>query len=639
MGTWDDDFGSAGDLFSGSQNPDEQNDWLTKQQQALNRPASGAAGFTAAPTGLTPANKPETTIPKIEPIKTDRPKTPVPDFTRHWDDPLDKLPSGHVNFHLENKYSGRAGPWDWAGRPFPRHEAEPMIANRKKDLRDMSQDMRDILFLTNYQNDATFRERTNRAIHELSRIMPELKAGKAVSESASEPAAGLSGQATNLPVSQKRSGLSDVPSPKPVVSSGTAATGAAASRVSAADPASGLRRSAVPIAKPATSSEGTAMGSASAASGQLSASPVKPAASSGTTATGATAAPEQTDHSLANRLQTTAHVNDPHNQTYAPLLQGIADFFGNALGEKSAIHGQPHSQHIVGPSDESMGEAYRAAGEAVRQAARKNFVEPSAVNAQGTYPPGHLDESMAELEKAGFGKMQHQAIADTIGRSAEAEGTVMNREHGSEFARHFGKGIAYSPEEAETHALALAALIGDIVDPLIPGDPTGLDKTKADLIAHKEAEEAQHFTTLGNVFERGWESLAEKGSDWIAEQAGRKLVFVPAAIAFSLVPSLCAITGMAMADVAADLYGETLYRTGKGEPLEAVTYAIPLGLLQRLVPSSAAMPAVRTLKDLAPRLGRMILQGIVNAAQDEQVENVANRKKKKGPQEQKNRTK
>ena len=246
---------------------------------------------------------------------------------------------------------------------------------------------------------------------------------------------------------------------------------------------------------------------------------------------------------------------------------------------------------------------------------------------------------MAELEKAGFGKMQHQAIADTIARSAEAEGTVMNREHGSEFAHHFGKGIAYSPEEAETHALALAALIGDIVDPLIPGDRTGLDKTKADLIAHKEAEEAQHFTTLGNVFERGWESLAEKGSDWIAEQAGRKLVFVPAAIAFSLVPSLCAITGMAMADVAADLYGETLYRTGKGEPLEAVTYAIPLGLLQRLVPSSAAMPAVRTLKDLAPRLGRMILQGIVNAAQDEQVENVAKRDKGQKVEERKTKGK
>ena len=130
MGTWDDDFGSAGEMFSGSQNPDEQNDWLAKQQQALNRPASGAAGFTAAPTGMTPANKPETTIPKIEPIKIaplktepvkpERQEAALPDFTRHWDDPLDKLPAGHVNFHLENKYSGRAGPWDWAGRPFPR---------------------------------------------------------------------------------------------------------------------------------------------------------------------------------------------------------------------------------------------------------------------------------------------------------------------------------------------------------------------------------------------------------------------------------------------------------------------------------------------------------------------------------------
>ena len=142
---------------------------------------------------------------------------------------------------------------------------------------------------------------------------------------------------------------------------------------------------------------------------------------------------------------------------------------------------------------------------------------------------------------------------------------------------------------------------------------------------HKAGADAQRFMTLGNVFERGWESMAEKGGNWIAEQAGRKLVFVPAAIAFSLVPSLCAVTGMAILDVAADLYGETLYRTGKGEPLEALTFGIPLGLLQRLVPSGSAMPVVRTLKDLAHRLERMILQSVVNAAQDEQVENAAKR--------------
>ena len=139
MNDFENYFVSAGDLFSGSQNPEEQNDWLTKQQreqerqrkalerqqQALNRPASGAPGFTAAPTGLTPANEPETSLPriepvKIEPVKPERQETALPDFTRHWDDPLDKLPSGHVNFHLENKYTGRAGPGDWAGRPFPR---------------------------------------------------------------------------------------------------------------------------------------------------------------------------------------------------------------------------------------------------------------------------------------------------------------------------------------------------------------------------------------------------------------------------------------------------------------------------------------------------------------------------------------
>ena len=286
MNDFENYFGSAGEMFSGSQNPDEQNDWLAKQQreqerqrkalerqqQALNKPASG---FTAVPTGMTPANEPETSLPriepvKIEPVKPERQEAALPDFTRHWDDPLDKLPSGHVNFHLENKYTGRAGPWDWAGRPFPRHEAEPMIANRKATLKEMSQDMRDILFLTNYQNDATFRERTNRAIHELSRIMPELKAGKAVSESASEPAAGLSGQATNLPALRENSGVSNV-------------------------------------------------------------SPAKPAASSGAVAARTASPPGQTGHSLANSLQTTAHVNDPHDQGMGPLLQGIADFFGNSL--------------------------------------------------------------------------------------------------------------------------------------------------------------------------------------------------------------------------------------------------------------------------------------------------------------------
>ena len=69
MNDFENYFGSAGDMFSGSQNPEEQNDWLEKQQReqerqrkalerqqhALNKPA---AGFTAAPTGLTrPTNR------------------------------------------------------------------------------------------------------------------------------------------------------------------------------------------------------------------------------------------------------------------------------------------------------------------------------------------------------------------------------------------------------------------------------------------------------------------------------------------------------------------------------------------------------------------------------------------------------
>ena len=545
-------------MFSGSQNPDEQNDWLAKQQreqerqrkalekqqQALNKPASG---FTAVPTGMTPANEPETSLPriepvKIEPVKPERQEAALPDFTRHWDDPLDKLPSGHVNFHLENKYSGRAGPWDWAGRPFPRHEAEPMIANRKATLKEMSQDMRDVLFLTNYQNDATFRERANRAIHELSRIMPELKAGKAFSESASEPALSkvspLSGQATNLPASQKRSGLSDVLSVKP----------AASSRAVAAD----------------------------STSGQLSASPAKPAASSGTTATGATAAPEQTDHSLANSLQTTAHVNDPHDQGMGPLLQGIADFFGNTLGENSRIHGR----YTVGPSDESMGPAYRAAGEAVREAARKNFVEPSAVNAQGTYPPGHLDESMAELEKAGFEAGKHQAVADTHELIGEKEGFTYEPDIGTVEADAFGVGIKMVPLQIESAILSLGATFGRFLFDLFGGDPIGLEKTEARVQALEKTLEAMKPVKVNHIYVKDHpEETGRNLTRYLYQQFGNQLIKLPATWLLANAQSIAALTGVSASLLTAQINAGIIREKGKGDPYTSAMYGVPLGLL------------------------------------------------------------
>ena len=524
MNNFENYFGSAGNLFSGNQNPDEQKreqerqrKALEKQQQALNKPASG---FTAAPTGLTPANEPETSLPriepvKIEPVKPERQEAALPDFTRHWDDPLDKLPSGHVNFHLENKYSGRAGPWDWAGRPFPRHEAEPMIANRKKDLRDMSQDMRDILFLTNYQNDATFRERANRAIHELSRIMPELKAGKAVSESASEPAAGLSGQATNLPALRENSGVSNV-------------------------------------------------------------SPAKPAASSGAVAARTASPPGQTGHSLANSLQTTAHVNDPHDQGMGPLLQGIADFFGNTLGENSRIHGR----YTVGPSDESMGPAYRAAGEAVRQAARKNFVEPSAVNAQGTYPPGHLDESMAELEKAGFETGKHQAVADTHALMGEKQGFTFDRKTGSIEADSIGTGFKTIPVKAKIGVFSLAVTIGRMLHDIFGGDPIGLEKTEARVQALEKTLEAMKPVKVNHIYVKDHpEETGRNLTRYLYQQFGNQLIKLPATWLLANAQSIAALTGVSASLLTAQINAGIIREKGKGDLYTSVMYGVPLGLL------------------------------------------------------------
>ena len=181
------------------------------------------------------------------------------------------------------------------------------------------------------------------------------------------------------------------------------------------------------------------------------------------------------------------------------------------------------------------------------------------------------------------------------------------------------------PREIRKNLYALAAFIGDATDFALPGDNTGLEKTKNDLIAMKREEEEQGFLRGSNVFERGWESIAENGSLWIAEQMGRKLVQLPLAVAMSLVPSLGALTGMAVLDVCSDLYGEILYRTGKGEPLETLTFGVPLGLMQLLVPTRIPVRQVTRPKEVAQRLWRMVLQGMVHGVQKEQMDHVLKR--------------
>ena len=190
MSDAENDFGNAGDMISGSQNPQEHNDWLDqhqqelerqrktleKQQRALTTPASDPV---VPPTGMTPAKEAPTPPPSSEPLPseppgpvTPRPVAGEPDFTQKWTAPLEKLPPKEVDFHNENKFTGRDGPWDWAGKRYPPAQAKRMVQGRLDNLRGMSRDQRDVLFLCNYENDSTFRQRVNRAIHERQKAIP-----------------------------------------------------------------------------------------------------------------------------------------------------------------------------------------------------------------------------------------------------------------------------------------------------------------------------------------------------------------------------------------------------------------------------------------------------------------------------------
>ena len=168
--------------------------------------------------------------------------------------------------------------------------------------------------------------------------------------------------------------------------------------------------------------------------------------------------PEKNREKNGNGLDITSRVHGknevagPADESMMPGYRMYGSLLEKHIGKPSAVNGQGE-QPVTHP-DESMEAGYRIAGQAIEN----GLGHPSAVNARGTQPVAHPDESMGPLMEKGFGSMRHQTVADAIRENAEAAGTVMNREHGSEFARHFGKGAGFSPREIRKNLYALSLI-------------------------------------------------------------------------------------------------------------------------------------------------------------------------------------
>ncbi|EQM95282.1 hypothetical protein OFAG_02161, partial [Oxalobacter formigenes HOxBLS] len=323
--------------------------------------------------------------------------------------------------------------------------------------------------------------------------------------------------------------------------------------------------------------------------------------------------------SLANSLQKTAHVNDPKNETYAPLFQWAADFISHALGENSRIHGRD----TLGHSDESMGEAYRAAGKAVREAAQHNFVEPSAVNARGTHPPGHSDQSMAELEKTGFGKMRHQAVADTHELTGEKQGFTFDRKTGSLEADSIGTGFKTIPVKAKIGAFSLAATIGRMLYDLFGGDPIALEKTEADTVRFQQELDALEPMTMDKIYVKGHPDETGKNlTRYLYRQLGNQIVMLPATYLLSKVEGIAAITGVSAAVLTSQINAGIIRAKGKGDPYTAVKYGVPLGMMALLNIPFKAPVSIQTPQELKAWLQSVMVDFGVGTLQQEGVRKV-----------------
>ena len=202
MSDAENDFGSAGDMISGSQNPQEHNDWLDQQQKArqkaleqqhkaLEQPSSALskppAGFKPSPAEPVPTQT-ELSVSPITPMDTTEPgehhddtglSGTVSAFSELNVSPEDayvKLGRRRGQAMMINQYDDRKGPYRWTGHAYQGKERQEVLDRRKGYILDLPDDVQDCLFRFNCRIDPHFRQKAANALKEWN-ALPQLVDG------------------------------------------------------------------------------------------------------------------------------------------------------------------------------------------------------------------------------------------------------------------------------------------------------------------------------------------------------------------------------------------------------------------------------------------------------------------------------
>ena len=154
----DDYFGAAGDMYSGSQDPEEQNRALEREAERRRREQEREQARILREQQAAQAEQLKSLQQNTQkPVVTDNDKR-APVFKTDPDDPYKGLDASRRNDMLMNRFSAGNDPQSPLGRPLTGPERDDYIHGWKNKVNGMTQDQKDISFILNARHDPVFRQ-------------------------------------------------------------------------------------------------------------------------------------------------------------------------------------------------------------------------------------------------------------------------------------------------------------------------------------------------------------------------------------------------------------------------------------------------------------------------------------------------
>ena len=144
-------FGAAGDMFSGSQDPDEQNRALEREEQKRRREKEKEQARLLREQQAQQESQQRELQRSLDVESTPKPAV-IPEEKQAFpkadpDDPFMGIPEARRNEMQLHKFDDNRDIPDYSGFPLTPDARQEYVERRKRRLNDHTQDMKDVLFM------------------------------------------------------------------------------------------------------------------------------------------------------------------------------------------------------------------------------------------------------------------------------------------------------------------------------------------------------------------------------------------------------------------------------------------------------------------------------------------------------------